>query len=301
MKKWMKLVAAAALVGALTVSAPGISLSANLTGGSYTYVIHGEEVIFPFDPIVRKEGLLLPIDVFQQFGIKVDGALTQEITLSKDAVEVRLTLGQTPITVSGRPDTVATPGMRVSGRLFLPADLLRQFGIEFGQDGTYVVMRAYADSLGAPDVMSDGDYARAKGLRTASGIIKTDSGVYMNGEFTLLSAELINAANMGLAYGTRARLLNLLQNNTLVLVKLSNTSYKAGAVAANGLYLVDSERNQYDTPTVVDIGGGPVTGKVAPGADRVGVLVYPQLADDAGAVTLYYDANGATLGTFSNQ
>lgn len=301
MKKWMKAVAALALVGAVAIAAPRVSMSANLTGGSYTYLVQGEEVLFPFDPIVRKEGLLLPIEVFQQFGIKVDGALAREVTLTRGDLTVNLTLGSTSILVSGKKDTVPTPAVRVSGRLFLPADLMRQFGIELTTDGTYVVMRTYVDNLGPAEELSEAAYATLKAPRTVKGNLKADSGIYLDAEFTLLNDELINTANLGLSYGMRAKLLSLLENNTLVLAKVSNTNFKSGALVTSGLYLVDSQRIQYDNPTVLDMGRGLITAKVAPAADRIGILVYPKLGEEAGAVSLYYDANGATIGTFANR
>lgn len=38
--------------------------AAPLTGGTTVYVIGGEEVTFTYDPISRKDGLLVPADVF---------------------------------------------------------------------------------------------------------------------------------------------------------------------------------------------------------------------------------------------
>jgi hypothetical protein len=51
---------------------------------------------------------------------------------------------------------------------------------------------------------------------------------------------------------------------------------------------------------VIDLGQGLLSGKLAPGADRVGVLVFPKLKPNPGIVKLYYDGNPGDLGSWSN-
>lgn len=300
-KKVAALTAALLLMVALvaTMIGGGSASAANLTGGQYTYVMNGEEFTFPVDPIIRKDGVLLPVEVFSQFGIKLEGALTRNATLTKDTVRAKLTVGSTTIDLNGDAETVATAPLRLNGRLFVPADLLKEFAIDFNQDGTMVVMRNYGEGTPSVKQGSATDVAALKSGRNFTASVKADSTIYLNGEFTLLTPDLVADASLNVSYGTRARLQNLLQTNTLLLVKLSNTSFKSGALVSASLYLVDDLRVQYDLSSVMDIGGGMINAKLAPGADRVGVVVYPRIAGTAKLLSVYYDNNNGFLGTFT--
>jgi len=298
-KKVAALMAVLLLLVAVVASAVGSASAANLTGGTYTYVMNGEEFSFSVDPLIRKDGVLLPAEVFGQFGITMEGALTRSVILKKDSVRVRITVGSTTVDVNGAPATVPTAPMRLNGRLFLPADLLKEFAIEFSQDGTIVTMRDYADGTPAVKSGTSAEVGTLKIGRNFVSSVKADTTIYLNGEFTLLTPELVADTSLGVTYGMRARLQNLLQTNTLVLVKLSNTSFRAGAMVTSGLYLVDDHRVQYDLSSVLDIGGGLVSSKIAPGADRQGVLVYPRLQGTSSILSAYYDANNGTLGSFT--
>jgi hypothetical protein len=90
-----------------------------------------------------------------------------------------------------------------------------------------------------------------------------------------------------------------LQTNTLVWVKTSNTGNKTGGLVTGTTFLIDNNRNQYEVTSVLDIGDGLLNGKIAPGADRAGVLVFPKLDPKASQVSLYYENNQATLGFFT--
>jgi len=301
LRKAAAAVAALAIVAVVAVSWTGTTAAANLTGGTYTYVIHGEEVSFTFDPVSRKDGLLLPLEVFQHLGITVNGALEKSFTMTKGGVTATLTVGATAIDVGGRADTVVTAPLRLNGRLFVPADLLKQFGVEFTQDGTFVVMRYYVDPIPSVTAHTTAQYAQLRAPRTVSANVKADSGVYLAADFTPLNSDLVASSALNVAPGMRIRLHGLLQTNTLVLVKLSNDSFKAGALAAANLTLVDDSRVQYDLASVLDIGQGLVSAKLSPSADRMGVLIYPRLATDVETLTLYYDNNGTNLGSIEMQ
>lgn len=288
---------AALMVSVVAVMSPKATTAANLTGGNYTYLIDGEEVTFTFDPVVTKEGLLLPIELFQKFGINVENA-GKTITLSKDTVSVQLTLGSATMTTGGMVKVATTAPLRLNGRLFVPADPLREFGIDFSQDGNYVILHNFTDYMPDPKQMADGDWNMLKSNHTLTASIKADSGSYIYTEFTLLTPDIVNAANLDISYGTRARLNGLLKTNTLVLTKLSNLSTKAGAFVNNSVALTDDQRNQYDLDSILDIGSGLLTNKVAPGATRMGVLVFPKALSTAATLSLYYDNNAQTLGSF---
>lgn len=293
--------AAVTLLVATVASMTGTSSAANLTGGTYTYVINGEETTFPFDPLVRQGGVLLPAEVYQQFGITIDGALTRNITLKKDdQVTASLTLGSTTVTVNGNAATVATAPLRLNGRLFLPGDLLKEFGVEFSSDGNYVVMRNLADGQANIQQNSESEFSGLKIGKSFTASVKADSGIFLSGDFTLLTPSIVGSANLKVTYGTRARLQNLLQTNTLIMVKLSNSAFKSGAFVTSGVMLVDDQRTQYDVLQVLDTGNGLLSNKIVPAGDRVGVLVFPKLANNASILTMYYDTQGANLGSFTS-
>lgn len=293
--KWA---AGLALAGALTFAVVAPIRAANLTNGNYTYLIQGEEQTFPVDPISRSGGMLLPLEVFQAFGITVEGALDKVAILTKDTVTARLTVGRAVAEVNGKALALATAPVRVSGRLFVPADLLNEFGVEFAQDGSFVSVSQFSPDMPALAQLSGAQWKSMLEAHTISANVKMDSGVFARADFTLLTPSMLTAENLDVSYGVRARLLGLMETNTLVLTRLSNTSFKSGALVTTGAYLVDSRRTQYDPQGVFDIGQGLLTAKTAPNADRTGVLLFPKLAADAGDVSLYYEASQLILGTF---
>jgi hypothetical protein len=300
--KYLRTLVAALSIGALLValvtSTPTPTEAANLTGGNYTYLIDGEEVTFTFDPIARKDGLLLPTEVFQKFDITIEGGTTRNITLSKAGVSAKVTVGSTTYSLNGQPQDLNTAPLRLNGRAFLPADLLPEFGVDMSQDGNYISLSNYTNKLFRVEKLSDEEWNTLKGFRGFTAMVKADSGVNLYGEFWLLNEKMITAENLNITYGNRARLLGLLETKTLVLAKLSNMSNKAGGLVTGGLYLIDNKRNQYDLTSVVDIGYGLVSNKLAPAGDRYGVLAFPKLPTTTVNAILYYDNSGASIGTF---
>jgi len=271
--------------------------AATLSGGSYTYVIDGEEVLFAYDPIVKKDGVLLPLEVFTSLGVEVSGALEQEVTLKYGPVSAKVTVGRTVVVIGSQSEAVGVAPVRLNGRLFLPAELLEAFGISFSQEGTYVSIARYVPEMPVL-VKSSADEWRAKrASRSISTPVRADSGISLDATFTLLNREILADENLELAYGTRARLMALLETNSLLLVELSNQGFRSGALQTAGIYLVDSGRNQYEVLEVLDLGDGLVSGKLAPAADRVGVLLLPRI-EARGMVKLYYEASSAVLGGF---
>lgn len=300
MRTWLVVLTIAALTVVGAAYLPARTTAANLTGGQYTYIINGEEVAFTFDPVIRKEGVLLPTEVFAHFGIRTEGAVTRNIVLMKDEQSVKVTLGSNLADVQGNMLTMGTSPLRLNGRLFLPADLLREFGIEYGQDGNLIVLRTYVGAMLKTRELSQTEWHSLKARNLIMGSIKLDSGLNAPVELTLLTEDMINTTNIGLSYGERARLLSMLQTNTLVMVLLSNYSTKAGGMTTSGTWLVDDQRRQYDVGSVMDIGHGLISGKLAPGADRVGVLVFPKVSPKAQFVQVYYEPSGLNLGAFHN-
>lgn len=298
LRTWVAALGIVALLIALVAATPTSTEAANLTGGNYTYLIDGEEVTFTFDPIARKDGLLLPTEVFQKFDITIEGATSRNITLSKAGVSAKLTVGSTTYMLNGQPKDVSTAPLRLNGRAFLPADVLQEFGVDMSQDGNYISLSNYTTKLFRVEKLSDEEWNSLKSFRGFTSMVKADSGVNIYGEFWMLNEQMITAENLNITYGNRARLLGLLETKTLVLVKLSNLSNKAGGLVTTGLFLIDNQRNQYDLASVVDIGYGLLNNKLAPSGDRYGVLAFPKLPSTTVNAILYYDNNGSSIGTF---
>jgi hypothetical protein len=299
MRKVMVWIGTAALLVALVGGVAGTSSAANLTGGQYTYVLNGEEVTFPFDPVKLTNGLLIPVDVFQRFHVEVEHPLEHNVTLRRADVTATVTMGTPTFTLNGEPATLESAPLRLNGRLFLPAGLLKHLGVEYSSEGTFVVLRDSGDGMPYVREVTQVDYDRMRGMSSFTASVKADSGIMLDGDFTLLNEDLLIASANGLDYGTRARLFTLLKTNTVVLVTLSNNAGKAGGVVENGFFVVDDQRNQYELESVVATSAGLITAKIAPSANRTGVLVFPRVSPKATALSLYYDPNGSDLGVFS--
>lgn len=294
------LLATGALLAAIAVAIPSTSSAANLSSGSTAYVVNGQEESFTFDPISRKNGTLLPIELFQRFGVEISGATGNLIKLTKGPTQVNLTLGRTATLVNGLPNSVPVEPVRLSGRLFLPAELLREFGVEFSQESGYVFLREFVTGQPTVKITDKAEYQSLRASRTFSPSVKLDSGQFAQGQFTLLNKELLQMDQLPLSLGARARLQGLIETNTLVLVNLQNYASKSGALQTTGLYMIDNNRNQYDVQEIIDLGEGLLSNKLAPGADRMGVLLFPLLKPNPNPVKLYLDANGGDLGSWYN-
>ncbi len=286
---------AVVIIGALPVK----SAAATLSSGSYTFLLNGEEIMFPVDPVARKDGLLFPEEVFARFGISLVEAPAKTITLTKGTdVTVTLTVGSTAATINEKVASVATAPLRLAGRLFLPADILKEFGVETVQDGTMLLFRTSIDDT-ATQTLTDTEWQLLRSGRTINTTTKADSGAQLTAEYTFLTPDIVKTTNLGLSYGARARLLSYLQTNSVVLVKLSNYQSRSGGIVASGLYLVDNTaRTEYDFVSVLDLGSGLLNNKLAPGADRIGALVFPKIQTPKGPFSLYYDTSASNLGTF---
>lgn len=297
MNRWMKWLGTGMLLLLLVVSAAPVT-AATLSGGSYTYVVNGQEVNFAFDPVALKDGLLLPLEVFEHFGITAE-ASGRSLVLKRHSTTARLTLGSLAYDLSGAAAMLPAVPLQLNGRHFVPADLLRPFGVEFSHEGSLLIMDDLA--VGMPEVVSyqPEEMRLLRQGRIFSAVVRADNGSYMQGEFTWLSPELTGASQLELDTWDRARLQRLLKTNTLILVKLSNTSSKAGQFNAAGAYLLGSSRTQYDLVRTLDLGSVSITSKLVPGAERHGVLVFPKVDEGTRQLSLYYDPNGSTLGTFT--
>lgn len=279
---------------------PSAVQATNLTSGTYTYVINGEEATFPFDPIKYEDDLLLPVELFQRFDITLAGTMTRSITLKKRDVEVHVTLGSRASAVDGRPTALSAAPLRIKGRLFLPSDLLKHFGVEFRQKDTFLTLQDDAAALPPIGERTEAEFKQLMVGRHFRASAKTSSGVFLTAEWTLLNRELLTATNLDLSFGARARLHSLMESYSVVLVTLANYSFKSGTLDTTALFLVDQLRNQYDLVNTVDIGQGSITATIAPSATRSGVLLFPKAMEEAETFHLYYDVNSEILGHFNH-
>jgi len=297
-KTLVTLLAATFLLGLVALT-PGDSSAANLTAGNYTFLLEGEEVTFTVDPVSRRDGLLAPAEVFVKVGIPVTGQQTRSYTLQTQNVTVKATLGSPFIEVNGKQEVLPLYPVRLNGRLFLPLELLRFFSIEYVADGNYVSMRDVTKDLPLVRALPSNEYESLRRDRVLTANTKLDTNIYVDVTFTLLGHDLLSATNLDLPITTRINLMVMAQTSTLVMVNVSNTSFRSGALPTAGLFLVDSGRRQYEVTSVLNIGDGLVTGKLAPGADRTGILVFPKVAANAQRLTVYYEPNGGPIGTLT--
>lgn len=298
LRRFSLVIGAAVILALLVAVMVSPTAAAPLTGGNTTYLIGGEEVAITFDPVSRKDGLLLPVEVFERFKITVQDSTTRTPTVRRGDVSVRVSLGSTAVAIGTATKTISPAPLRLNGRIFLAADLLKEFGIEYNQDGAYLTLRDLADAL---DVSPASNFAAAKASQTFTAIIKSDTGSTMlDSEFTLLTPEIVSNVEFSKDFGLRVRLLRMLETNTLLLVRIRNEfSTRAVGWQAAGLYLVDDLRNQYDfTGQVVEV-QGDVTTRFAPTAEKVSVMVYPKTAPGFQKVTVYFDPNAASIGSFN--
>jgi len=292
------LLAATFLLGLVALT-PGDSSAANLTAGNYTFLVEGEEVTFTVDPVSRRDGLLAPAEVFSRLAIQVDGQQTRSFTLTTEYVTVKTTLGSPLVEVNGQAKVLPLYPVRLNGRLFLPLELLHFFSIDAVADGTYVMIRDLKKNAPILKSLDQSEYAALRIGRVLTANTKLDSNIYVDVVYTLLGEDMLAVTNLDLPYNTRIELLERSRTNTLVMATVSNTSFKSGAFTTAGLYLVDSHRRQFEVTSVLDIGQGLVTGKIAPGADRTSVLVFPKLAANSKGLTVYYEPNGGSLGSLT--
>jgi len=299
-----RLVVLAVLVAvlALVFSVP-TTQAATLTSGNYTYVVGGEETVFPFDPIVKKDGFLLPVDVFTSLGITVDNPQKKSMSITRDKVTVNVTLGQPWVTLQdGTQINVAPVPMRVSGRVFLPVQILAELSIDVQTDSSIITLRDLGSALtgvsGYPDPTT---FATAKQNATLTGVVKSTEGPYLNIDVTYLTPALAASPALVADAGTRSRLVRMLDTNTLLLVHLKNTYGGNRGLTFNPstLYIFDNTGMQYEyAGTTIDVQGS-ISTKVAPTVDKYGILAFQKVSINASSLSYYLDSNPGLLQTLT--
>lgn len=289
----------ALLVALLLVLAVGSTSAAPLTGGNTIYVINGEEATFTFDPITRKDGLLVPQDVYAALGLAV-AQNDRLVTVSRGALQASLTLGATIGSVDGRIIALPPAAIKLSGRLFLPARLLEEFGYEVAADGTYLQVRDLTRGIALTSSLDKAGYDALRARRTVNSYVKTDDQKSNVGaEATFLTPEMVASTQFPATFRQRVQYLNLLQTNSLLLVRITNQTGRSATVKPESIMLVDTvSGKQYDVEQVLDY-DGQIGQKIANGASKASILVYPRVAAEVATLAVFADTNPGTIGTLN--
>lgn len=271
------------------------------TAGSYTYVVEGRETGFPFDPIQRQNGLLVPVEVFtnEGFTVTVNGST---VNVSRNKQTATLTLGSSNVNLFGNPTAINPVPMRVSDHLFLPAALASYYGVDITLDGIYVFVHDNTAGQAATTSLSSGDYGTLLNGRTIPGVtVRADNNQPLTATLTVLNSAVVADTNFTTDPNLRARLQTLLPNYTLVLVDVKNNGSRSGLLVPTNLYLTDANGNEYTyTGTALPVNNQNVTTtRLVPGAEMQTVLAFNKVPSSLNLLNVWADSNNATLGSFT--
>ncbi len=272
--------------------------AAPLTGGNTIYLIDGRESTFAFDPITRKDGQLIPEEVFRTLGFAI-AVKDSEITVSRNGLSAVLALGSSHVLVGAEPMTISPGPVALNERLFLPLSLLPEFGFEVSSDNGFLQIRDL--SLGLPEVqpLDKAAWEARWERQTVRGLIRSDDrSVYVNAEVTWLTADLVSSARFPVTYRQRVEYLDLLKRSSLLLVKVTNQTGRSASVSPASLMLVDQTGTQYDVVQTL-AHRGLISQKIAAGAIKSSVLVYPGMPAGTTSLAVFAATNDGTLGTLS--
>lgn len=287
-KRWWIGVLVLLLAAAVAVpAAAGV-----LTAGSYTYMLRGRELDVPVDILAVQGDYLVPEELMTALGVTpaVDG---DQILLRRGPVDAQLTVGGETATVEGRRESLKAAPMVVSGRLFVPADVLPDLGYSLVVDGKFVLLRDYGPGEDVPGSLAQDVWDSLWSSHTVKGSVRMESGVPIGVSITLLNDRLLKDQRLVMDWGTRLKLLSMLESKTLFLTTVRNDSFKSVTLDPTKLLVTDDFGHQYDYQKSEVAVDGVVTAAIAPGATRTSVLVYDR---SNGPVTLYYDTGSAALG-----
>jgi hypothetical protein len=296
LRRWLVALAGTLL---LLVAVSAVVTAAPLSGGTTLYIINGEDRTFTFDPIVQRDGLLLPEQVLEALQIRseIEG---RSVILSRGEVRAEVTLGSAFGTVNGEVMYVPPGPLRVVGRLFVPAALVQEFGFEVQAEGGLVQIRDLALGVPAPAKLSPAEYEEQWRRLSLSGRVRSDEGQpYMEVEFTLLTPELVASEQFPATYRQKIEYLNLLQTYSLALITVTNRSLKAGTLSPGSLMLVDLASGQQYDPLELRSYRGRIDQRIATDARKSSVLLYPKLPAGPAKLRLFADTNEGPLGTIS--
>jgi hypothetical protein len=281
------------VIALLLVAAVSIPVSAGvLTAGKYTYILKGRELQVPVDILSIQGGYLIPESLMTALGV-VSELNGDVIHVQRGPVDVQLTMGVPIAFVEGRKKPLKVGPMEASDRLFLPADILPYLGLALVVDGRFVLLEDYGPGDGVPGSTDPEAYNALWTSHTIMGRVQTASDTSVKTSITLLTDTLLRSEQLSMPWGTRLRLLSMVQHRTLLLVAVSNDGFRSVSIDPTKLLLTDNSGRQYDYQgTEVEVDGA-VTTAIAPGAKRTSVLVYDAVT---GPVFVYDDTGHQILG-----
>jgi len=292
------LLVAGLLVLAVVVSVANVQ-AAPLTGGNTTYVIEGEERTFTFDPINRKDGQLLPVEVIRSLGLTlVENG--KQVTVARGSTQIVLTLGKSDARINGELFTLTPAALRLNGRLFVPSMVLDELGFDVLTDSAYLQINDVGFALGLDDSMDYAAWAALRDARTLNGMVRSDDArAFVTAQFTYLTTELVASHHFESSFKERIRLLNLMKQHAIVLVRVANDTGRSVTLNPASLMLVDgSTMTQYDMTQNLSYSGN-IKEKIAHGAAKSSLVVYPAPPETLTRITLFADTNSDNIGTFT--
>ena len=286
----------AALILLTALLAGPAATAAQLSGGTTIYIVDGREQRFVFDPIDRRDGQLLSEEIFTGLGFTLSQN-GETITLSRGEMQAVLTLGTPEAYIAGHLVHLTPVPVLIGDNLFLPVFLLPEFGYEVIADSGYMQIRDLARHLPRNDGLTEEEWKQLKQLLTLRAIVRaSDASANLYADFTLLTPELVASQHFALTLRQRAEYLDLMRTSTLVLMRIGNGSGQAVSLRQDAVTLVDPHSGlQYDAREV-RAHDGLTTQKIAGGALRSSLLVFPKVMPGSGSITLFSNTNPGNLG-----
>lgn len=279
-----------ALVLTLALAIAWPAYAGILTSNNYVYLLRGQEIEVPVDILTQRGTPMVPPELLSRFGLTpvLEG---ERIVLERGPVRAELKLGEATALVDGRRLPLNTGPVLLSDRVLIPADLLPVLGVALEVEGKFIYLTDYGS--GVPDLTTGPSFQPNLDAWTMTTLIR-DGGQVGQLAVTMLSRELLLDSELPLPWGTRAQLLALIEDRTLLLVTLQGQGVRAMAFDPTKLTLIGKSGTQYEYLKQEIAVAGQVTLAVAPGASKTSVLVYPQVVESA--VDFYYDPAASIIG-----
>lgn len=263
-----------------------------LTSDNYTYMLKGRQLTVPVDILTIRNTQLVPEELLRALGVAA-GLTGEAIGLERGPVQVELTLGSLTARVGGKQQVLPVAPMVVSGRLFVPAAILPSLGLDLAVDGRFVLLEDYLAAEPVPRQIPADAYAQLLAENSLHFFLPGVGDAFAWVSITRLTADLLAGEQLELDWGTRLRLLALLETQTLLLVSVENTSSRSITLDPRRWLITDESRHQHEYAGLEIEVAGRVTAPVAPGAIQVAVLGFDRAG---GPLTIYDDASSILLG-----
>lgn len=291
--RWRKL--AALIVGLLLMSTLYVQPPVSAAGGiSFVYIVDGQEITVPYDPISLKDGLLLPQGLLQELGVAVSVS-GSSITLNRGGLIVQLNTRSQVAVVNGKHVNVGQKPIQMGGHLFVPAAVLQPLGIQMTAEGNLLLIDRWP--LAQPSTQST-DYATIVSAVSVPTHMEVGKGVSLTATVVHLSPEIVQDAAWTDNPAVRGQALALFEDHTLLEIQLHNQTTGFQSFQPSTLRLVDDLNRQY-APTGEILPLDDAGGQLAPEAKSRAVIAFPAIQDGATTIKLYSPANTSSVATFT--